>query len=46
MSKKHINILRFRPNEYVINQGEFGDCVYMVEKGELDCYKQFVIYFF
>ncbi len=31
-----------RPDESVIKQGESGDCLYVVETGELRCYKKFV----
>ena len=29
----------FHENEVVIRQGDEGDCLYIVEKGEFDCYK-------
>lgn len=32
---------RFKSGETVINQGEQGDCLYLVEDGNLDCYKTF-----
>ena len=32
---------RFQPLDIVITQGENGDCLYVVEEGELDCYKSF-----
>jgi len=31
----------FRPEEYVIQQGENGDNLYVVDSGKLACYKQF-----
>ena len=33
---------RFSKGENVITQGEQGDCLYVIEKGELDCFKKFV----
>jgi cAMP-dependent protein kinase regulator len=32
----------FNKDEVVIEQGEQGDCLYMVESGELNCFKKFV----
>jgi cAMP-dependent protein kinase regulator len=32
---------RFKDGEAVITQGEQGDVLYLIEKGELDCYKTF-----
>ena len=32
---------RFKPGEDVITQGDKGDCLYFVESGNLECYKQF-----
>jgi cAMP-dependent protein kinase regulator len=32
----------FNKDETVIQQGEHGDCLYMVEHGELNCFKKFV----
>jgi cAMP-dependent protein kinase regulator len=32
----------YKVGEVIINQGEQGDCLYIVDKGELDCYKTFV----
>ncbi len=32
---------RYKPNENVITQDETGDCLYIVEKGNLDCKKHF-----
>jgi cAMP-dependent protein kinase regulator len=37
MEEKHVTA-----GETVIEQGESGDCLYVVETGELDCYKRFV----
>lgn len=31
----------FRPEEYVINQGENGELLYVVDSGKLACYKLF-----
>ena len=36
----------FKEGETVIEQGENGDCLYVVESGELNCYKKFVIIFY
>ena len=36
MDEKH-----FKPGENVITQGENGDCLYVVEEGNLDCTKHF-----
>ena len=36
MDEKH-----FKPGENVITQGESGDCLYVVEEGNLDCTKHF-----
>ena len=33
---------KFTANQIVINQGEDGNCLYVVETGELDCYKLFM----
>ena len=33
----------FNENEYVINQGESGDVLYLVDSGTLECYKVFVL---
>jgi cAMP-dependent protein kinase regulator len=33
--------LIIRPNQFVIQQGEKGDCLYVVEQGELECFKKF-----
>ena len=33
---------KFSANQIVINQGEDGNCLYVVETGELDCYKLFM----
>ena len=32
---------KFAKDEDVIKQGDNGDCIYIVESGNLDCYKQF-----
>jgi cAMP-dependent protein kinase regulator len=32
---------KFKPDEYVIKQGEYGDHLYVVDSGALDCYKKF-----
>ena len=32
---------RFKSGEDVITQGDSGDCLYFVESGNLECYKQF-----
>lgn len=31
----------FEPNEWVIKQGESGNILYVIEEGELDCFKRF-----
>lgn len=31
----------FQAGETVIKQGEEGDNLYVIDKGELDCYKRF-----
>jgi cAMP-dependent protein kinase regulator len=33
----------FNDGEYVIKQGESGECLYIIESGELDCYKRFTV---
>jgi cAMP-dependent protein kinase regulator len=33
---------QFQAGETVIHQGENGDCLYVVETGELNCFKRFV----
>lgn len=30
-----------KPGDTIISQGEDGDMLYVVDKGELDCYKRF-----
>jgi cAMP-dependent protein kinase regulator len=40
MEEKH-----FKTGESVITQGENGDCLYIVETGELNCFKTFVSYY-
>ena len=37
MDEKH-----YKEGEIVIEQGENGDCLYIIETGELDCFKSFV----
>lgn len=37
MDEKH-----YKEGEIVIEQGENGDCLYIVETGDLDCFKSFV----
>ena len=32
---------RFKAGENVITQGENGDCLYIIEEGNLDCFKKF-----
>jgi cAMP-dependent protein kinase regulator len=32
----------FYPGDYVIKQGDHGNCLYIVESGKLDCYKKFI----
>jgi hypothetical protein len=32
----------FRADQTIIEQGEAGDCLFIVETGELNCYKKFV----
>jgi len=32
---------QFKPDEYVIKQGENGDHLYVVDSGQLDCFKKF-----
>jgi hypothetical protein len=33
---------RYQENDYIIRQGENGSVLYLVESGQLDCYKKFV----
>jgi cAMP-dependent protein kinase regulator len=33
---------KVKQDQVVIEQGEQGDCLYMVEDGELNCFKKFV----
>jgi len=45
--KKNSGKINFNPSffsqgETIITQGESGDVLYVIEKGELDCYKTFV----
>ena len=32
---------RFKTGDWVIKQGEAGDILYVVEEGQLDCFKKF-----
>lgn len=32
---------KYQPNDYVIKQGADGDMLYVVDEGDLDCYKLF-----
>lgn len=32
---------RFKPNECVIKQSDIGDCMYLIEEGELECRKTY-----
>ena len=32
---------KFSKGDVIINQGDYGDCLYIVEQGDLECYKQF-----
>lgn len=32
---------KFGPSQLVIKQGEDGDCLYVVDVGELDCHRKF-----
>ena len=32
----------FKKGDVIINQGDQGDCLYIVEQGELECFKKFV----
>ena len=36
--------IKHKKGETVISQGDQGNCLYVVESGELDCYKKFVSY--
>lgn len=36
----------FKQGETVIEQGQAGDCLYVVEHGELDCFKKIVLIIF
>ena len=33
---------KFSKGDIIINQGDQGDCLFIVEQGELDCFKKFV----
>jgi len=37
---------KFSKGDVIINQGDQGDSLYIVEQGELECYKKFVKFFF
>jgi cAMP-dependent protein kinase regulator len=37
-----IKEMHFKPGEYVITQGDEGNCLYVVSSGQLDCTKKFV----
>jgi cAMP-dependent protein kinase regulator len=37
-----MDVRKFKKDDVVIEQGEQGDCLYMVESGELNCFKKFV----
>lgn len=37
---------KFAKGDVIINQGDQGDCLYIVEEGELECFKKFVNIFF
>ena len=34
--------MKFSKGNVIINQGDQGDCLYIVEQGELECFKKFV----
>ena len=34
--------MTYESGENVINQGNSGDCLFVIEKGDLDCFKKFV----
>jgi cAMP-dependent protein kinase regulator len=36
-----MEIKNFKKGEIIINQGDQGDCLYVVEQGELECHKTF-----
>jgi cAMP-dependent protein kinase regulator len=36
---------KYSKGDIIINQGDQGDCLYIVEQGELECFKKFVINF-
>ena len=39
--KQHVtSILVQEPGTRLINQGEDGDCLYIIEEGQMDCYKK------
>jgi cAMP-dependent protein kinase regulator len=37
---------KFVKGDIIINQGDQGDCLYIVEEGEFDCFKKFVSEYF
>lgn len=48
LSEEEINIIvgameecRFEAGDWVIKQGESGNILYVIEEGELDCFKRF-----
>ena len=49
LDSKELNIVidameekSYNPKDVVIKQGEPGDCLYVIDSGELNCYKKFV----
>lgn len=36
-----MSIVEYKPNDYVIKQGDDGNLLYLVAEGELSCYKKF-----
>lgn len=36
-----MELKKFKKGEVIINQGDYGDCLYIVESGELECFKTF-----
>lgn len=36
-----MELKKFAKGEVIINQGDFGDCLYVVEQGDLECFKKF-----
>ena len=35
---------KYNNGDMIIKQGDDGDCLYVVEEGELECFKRFVIF--